>query len=226
MEQKDVSVKTEEEVEQKPQLSLFKRQIANVLSSIRLVGGIALFFFPGLNMAFLIVFFICCMTDLFDGPITRHYHTESLIGNMLDTFGDLVVYLSLAKAVILSKLVHLWTYIWIGVALTGQVAGACVAQHKWKKFYFVHAPLDKVMGAGLSLTPYALMLNFINNTVYLVILCVVITLAAIESLLVQVFSTKEMENVKSTRKVFADYRQMKRLKAAGAEDASVASEEE
>ena len=81
-----------------------KKHLANIISLSRVAGAIALFFFNEISTAFLIIYVLCGITDLIDGPIARKTNSTSPLGATLDTVGDVATYLALTKVLIIKKL--------------------------------------------------------------------------------------------------------------------------
>ena len=90
-----------------------KKHLANIVSSSRIVGAIALFFCNSISNVFLAIYILCGFTDLIDGPIARKTNSTSLLGATLDTVGDVATYLALTKILIMKKLVPGWILAWI-----------------------------------------------------------------------------------------------------------------
>ncbi len=196
-----------------PTPSFFIKELANILSTFRIIGAVVLFFFSSLSLPFLIIYFVCGMTDLFDGPITRRFHTQSSLGNVLDTIGDVLMYLALAKVILMEKLVALWVYIWMAIALIGHLASAFIAQRKFGTFYFLHSEISKLMGASVFLVPLFLApaIDLLSN-LYLGLMCVIVTMGAVECITIMLSSKELRPQINSFQKLYRAKKEEKRLK--------------
>jgi len=179
-----------------------KKQLANMVSSSRILAGIALFFFSEITAGFIAIYSYCGFTDFIDGPIARKTNSTSAIGGALDTVGDVVTYVALAKILIAQSLVPGWILIWFITAALGILSSALVAKKKHGKFILCHSLFGKIMGGCIFLLPFATLL--IGMTVYLTIFCCVASVAAGESILIQVFNKKGEENTVTLYKLLKE----------------------
>ena len=89
--------------------------MANLITSIRIICSIALFFCPVLSTSFYALYIVVGITDMIDGTVARKTNSVSEFGSKLDTVADFVF-----VAVCIIKLipvlnVETWMYIWIAV---------------------------------------------------------------------------------------------------------------
>ncbi len=211
--QEQVTNAAEMEQNVAPAPSFFIKELANILSTFRIIGAVILFFFSSLSLPFLIIYFICGMTDLFDGPITRRFHTQSSLGNVLDTIGDVLMYLALAKVILMERLVALWVYGWMAVALIGHLASAFIAQRKFGTFYFLHSEISKLMGASVFLVPLFLApgIDLLSN-IYLTVMCLIVTAGAVECITIMLSSEELKPEINSFQKLYRAKKEEKKLK--------------
>lgn len=69
-----------------------KKNAANLITSVRLIGAIVLIMFDIRSWAFLIIYAICGLSDALDGFVARKLHIESSLGKKLDSISDLLLY--------------------------------------------------------------------------------------------------------------------------------------
>lgn len=163
-----------------------KKHFANIISSSRIIGAVILFFFSEITGAFLTVYIYCGFSDLIDGPVARKIGSVSVTGARLDTVGDVLTYFALTKILIIKRIVPLWGLIWFGVTLIGFVVSAIVSKVRFNRFYFVHSLFGKILGVVIFLMPLA-----VNKypAQYIGLICSVATIAAVESIIIQLKST-------------------------------------
>ena len=65
-----------------------KKQIANIITSCRLLGSIGLLFCPVYSACFYGLYLFCGLTDMVDGKVARHFHMTSTLGQILDPIAD------------------------------------------------------------------------------------------------------------------------------------------
>lgn len=135
-----------------------RRNIANLITSVRLLGAFVLLFVPPLDIAFYIVYTLCGVSDGIDGTIARYMKSESTFGAKLDTVADLCFYLFMlirlmprlletvpplawyaAGSVVLLRIVD---YIYVGI--------------RYHRLAAMHTVLNKVSGAMVFLVPYVI----------------------------------------------------------------------
>ena len=87
------------------------KNVANILTSFRILGSILLLFFPVFSVPFYIIYLLCGFSDMIDGTIARKTNSTSEFGSKLDTAADLVF-----AAVSLIKFlpaIHIPGWVWI-----------------------------------------------------------------------------------------------------------------
>lgn len=179
-----------------------KKHIPNIISSLRIAAAASLFFFSSISTSFLSIYLFCGFTDFIDGNLARKLNVTSLLGAKLDTIGDVVTYFSLAKILIFKGAVPFWILIWLGVTLLGLLASAVIAKKKFGEFYFIHSLFGKILGASLFSLPF--LIRFFNEKIGLSIVCTVSSIAAIESIIVQLKSKTVHLDIKSLK----DYKKL------------------
>lgn len=160
-----------------------KKHLANIISLSRVAGAIALFFFNEISTAFLIIYVLCGITDLIDGPIARKTNSTSPLGATLDTVGDVATYLALTKVLIIKKLVAGWILAWILSAGVLFGVGALISKRRFGKLYLPHTYLGKIFGGVVFVLPLAM--QFMPGYVWMSVICSIATVHAIELLYVQ-----------------------------------------
>ena len=160
-----------------------KKQLANIVTSSRIMMGIALYFFSSVTGVFLTLYALCGFTDLIDGPIARKTNSSSELGAILDTAGDVITYVALAKILLVAHMVPVWVLIWFVTSALGIVVSGFVAKKRFGKFYIVHSLFGKIMGFFAFALPFAMYFNIIY--VCYCALCTSATISAVESNVIQ-----------------------------------------
>ena len=154
-----------------------KKQMANIVTCIRIVLSFTLLFLPALSPAFLFVYIAAGVSDMIDGAIARKIGVASEFGSKLDTIADIIL-----VAVCLIKLLPLmsapdWLYIWIGIIAAIKGANIVAGYIRNKALMSVHSLINKATGIMLFLFPLTLPLIDIKYSA--VAVCVVATVAAV-----------------------------------------------
>ncbi|MEE1342414.1 MAG: CDP-alcohol phosphatidyltransferase family protein [Lachnospiraceae bacterium] len=105
------------------------------------------------SVIFDVLYIYCGISDMVDGFIARKTHTESKIGEILDSIADLMfVVICLSKIL---PVLHISTWLWIWIFLIAiikciNLIWGYVCQHK---IVFLHTKANKVTGFLLFLLP-------------------------------------------------------------------------
>lgn len=166
-----------------------KKYIPNILSSVRIVTALILIAFSGLSAVFLVLFCVCGITDVLDGPIARATGTTSTFGAKLDTAGDILMFLAMGKALLIDRTVTYKTVLWFLIPLFGMFVSAVIAKLRFNNFFFIHTVFAKLFGAVCFFLPFvALMTNPSVTSVYLTVLWVIGCITAIDMIAIQIRS--------------------------------------
>ena len=145
-----------------------KKQIANIITSLRIVGSISMLFFSAFSVGFYVNYLFCGFTDMIDGLIARKTGTVSKFGAKLDSVADLVFVTCSCIKLVPTINLPIWIWVWgIFIAIVKIVK---VIQ---KKKLFSHTLLNKITGLLLFLFP--LTMDFINPIYFGVLLSVLAT---------------------------------------------------
>ena len=155
-----------------------KKQIANIITSCRILLSITLLFCPVFSIGFYSIYLLCGITDMVDGTIARKTNSVSEFGARLDTTSDFIFF-----AVTLIKLlsvIHIpkWIWVWIVVIAIIKIFNVILGFVYTKKLISLHTVMNKITGLLLFLIPLAL--QFIEIKYSLIAVCIVATISAIQ----------------------------------------------
>lgn len=155
-----------------------RKNIANIITGIRIAGSVLLAFLPVFSAAFCAVYLICGLSDMADGAAARKTDSSSSFGARLDTAADLLF----AAVSFVRLLPHIslpgWLWIWIAVIALIRAANAVWGFSLNKKPVSVHSVMNKITGLLLFLFP--LTLGFIEPECSAVILCSIAAASAVQ----------------------------------------------
>ena len=172
-----------------------KKQLANIITSSRILGAMVLFFFDSFSPAFLTVFILCALTDAIDGPIARKTNSTSMLGNILDTMGDFFTYIAMGRILIIQNIVSGALLAWLVIGFLFGVGVAGYAKHKFQKFYLTHTYLSKLMGLMLFALP--IVMQFTDGFVWMILIGAGLSLNLVEILIIQIISDEPIGNTKT-----------------------------
>ena len=152
--------------------------MANCITCVRIVCGIALLFCPVFSPAFYALYLIAGVSDMADGAVARKTGTVSAFGSKLDTAADFVL-----VAVCLIKLIPVmhvpaWLLIWIIVIAAVKAINLISGFVMRKELVVAHTVMNKVTGILLFALP--LTLKGIDLKYSGAIVCAAATFAAVQ----------------------------------------------
>lgn len=163
--------------------------VANGITTLRILGLIALFLIDRTSAAFMIVYTLTGVTDVLDGWIARKTGTAGKFGSALDSVADLLFYAVMLVVFFPVLWQSLSTVIWYFVAavLVIRVAAYATAAIKYHRFASLHTWLNKLTGAAIFLLPYAIVLSW--EGAYSWIVVAIAFAASLEELLMHLTRT-------------------------------------
>ncbi|MBR2590821.1 MAG: CDP-alcohol phosphatidyltransferase family protein [Clostridia bacterium] len=204
-----------------------KKHLANIISFSRIIAAATLYLFSTINWQFMLVYTYCGITDLIDGPIARKMNATSTLGSVLDTVGDIATYMALAKILLVQHFIPTWVVVWMISSGLINLAAGLLSLVKCKKFFIVHSLFGKILGGSVFAFPFMLKIleAFGMETtgaahVCMGAICVITTIAGIESFVVQTKITD------SNTKVITIYGFIKYLRAQKQEQAQTQEEKQ
>ncbi len=173
----------------------FIKHIANIITSLRLVFAVAIFFIKPFSVLFWIFYVLCGLTDIIDGPIARKTKGESDFGAKLDSVADLVFLVSIAFAVLKSTKISAWIYVMIAVLSSIRIISYIIGYVKYHTYSSLHTLMNKATGLLLFLFPILFALFGVNASA--IILGTVAFLSSLEELVITIRSKELNRNIKS-----------------------------
>ena len=155
-----------------------KKQMANILTGVRILGSMLLLFVPVFSGAFYSLYLLCGFTDMIDGTVARMTGSASRFGEKLDTVAD-IVFVAAALIKFLPHLpIPLWLWIWGGGIAVIRIGNILLGYVFRKEFAALHTVLNKVTGLLLFLLP--LTVPIVEFRVSSMTVCAAATVAAIQ----------------------------------------------
>ena len=136
--------------------AMIKRNLANLITLIRIFGAISLIFLEPLSLSFFIVYGVCGFSDCIDGLVARKLGISSALGAALDSFSDLLFYGVMAAKIFptLQRLLTPFQWIIIAVPTGLHLIAYIICMLKFGKFSAIHTYANKVLGALVYAYPF------------------------------------------------------------------------
>ena len=155
-----------------------KKQIANIITSCRILGSIGLLFCPVFSAGFYGLYIFCGLTDMVDGTIARKTGAVSEFGAKVDTVADfLFVIASFVKLVPVIR-IPVWIWVWAAVIAVVKLVNLVWGFMQMKQMPSLHTIANKATGLSLFLLP--LTMSFVDLRYTAPVVCLLATTAAIQ----------------------------------------------
>lgn len=154
------------------------KHLPNVISALRFLGAVCLLFSRVESCVFLVIYFVCGLSDMLDGYLARKLHCESKTGALLDSLADLAFVVCCCYKLIPFLVFPKWLWIWGGAIVAVKIINQISALVMYKKFLFPHTIANKVAGVllfvGVPLT------FFMGSIIPVIVTAVFATFAAVQ----------------------------------------------
>ncbi|MFZ2538633.1 MAG: CDP-alcohol phosphatidyltransferase family protein, partial [Oscillospiraceae bacterium] len=122
------------------------KSTANYISILRILLALTLALVKPLSIAFMVIYLVCGISDVFDGYIARKTDTVSRLGGKLDSIADLIMVavLMIVLFPIINPTVQIIT--WIVIVVIIRAMSMIVVFVKYKTFEILHTYGNKITG--------------------------------------------------------------------------------
>ena len=174
-----------------------KWNMADTITSARMVFSLFLLFIPPRFIGFFAVYTLAGLTDALDGWLARKTGTASEFGARLDSMADLLFYGVLLVRLFPVMRQALPVTIWYAVAviLIVRLAAYAVAAIRYHRFASLHTWLNKLTGGAVFLLPYMLALS--TGITYSWMVCALAFAASLEELGIHLYRKEYRTDRKS-----------------------------
>ena len=155
-----------------------KRQLANILTALRMACSAVMLFFPFPSAGFMLMYLACGLSDMADGFAARRLGTASASGAKLDTAADMVFAAAAAVKILPGLVLPKWLWVWILLIALVKLSSIAVGFLRCGRLVALHTKLNKSTGLMLFLLP--LTLGCIDAAHSIAVVCPVATLAAVQ----------------------------------------------
>ena len=198
--------------------AFIKRNLANALSASRIILGLSLFLCLNNKAAYLTIYAVAWITDIFDGKIARLTNSQSQLGTTLDDIGDMALVSILMVSIFFWLEDTTFLIVLLSIFFAIRIVNALITRFKYGKFCFSHTHAAKFLGVFVFFIPVVYFFAPLNAAIAMiwVVMCASY-LISIEETLIHIFSKEfnlKIRSVFLVKKFNADY---DRLKASEAE---------
>lgn len=174
-------------------MNFFKKNLANLITLIRIFGALVLILLKPFSLEFYIVYGICGISDAFDGLVARKLGISSSFGSALDSLSDLLFYGVMGAKFFPTLQEELTIFQWciIGVPTVLHFVAYIICALRFNKFSAIHTYANKVLGLIVYAYPFCF-IGMIPEiwTIYMYIGGVIALYSAIEINLIHIIAKK------------------------------------
>ncbi|MCO5252170.1 MAG: CDP-alcohol phosphatidyltransferase family protein [Candidatus Kapabacteria bacterium] len=166
--------------------------LPNSLSVTRIFLVLALIFLKPFSIEFLIVHFLCGITDVLDGYIARKFKVETKLGEKLDSMAD--IFWVVVLGVVLYPYIDVSNDVILCIAAIAilRLISIIIVLFKYQTLGILHTIGIKITAILLFLVPF-----FIQSDLLMFLICVFGSISAIEEFLIHLYSKNFNQNRKS-----------------------------
>ncbi len=171
------------------------KSIPNLITISRMAGTAVLLVLTPFSGLFLIIYFLCGVSDVLDGMIARKMNMVSKKGQILDSIAD--VFMSAVMLYLFIPRFHLplWGICWITVIAAIRLVSLCIGYIRYRQPAFLHTYANKATGIALFCFPFL----YIGLGLYTatVLVCFIASVSAVEELMINAVSKRLWRDIKS-----------------------------
>lgn len=171
------------------------KNLPNLITITRIIGTLALLVIKPFSIPFLILYFLCGITDIVDGVIARKFNLVSKKGQILDSIADCFMISVLLLIVVLNFKLPIWSQYWIALIAIIRLLSLMVGFMRYKQLAFLHTYSNKTTGFVLFCYPFLYIVLSFNLTTVLV--CAIASVSALEELIINLVSKRLSRDIKS-----------------------------
>jgi CDP-diacylglycerol--glycerol-3-phosphate 3-phosphatidyltransferase len=127
------------------------KHLPNILSSLRIVGSVALLVSNVSGILFGVLYIVCGISDIADGWLARKLDCATKTGALLDSLADICFVICCALRLIPILVFPIWLLIWAGVIVVIKIINQVSVLVMYGRYCFLHTLANKVTGVLLFL---------------------------------------------------------------------------
>ena len=122
------------------------KHLPNILSSLRIVGAVALLLCDVVETTFVTIYALCGISDIADGWLARKLKCVTRTGALLDSLADICFVACCAWKLLPILELPQWLWLWAGVIVTIKVVNQLSALMMYGRCCFPHTTANKWAG--------------------------------------------------------------------------------
>ena len=152
------------------------KHLPNILSSLRIVGAVALLLSNVPGILFWMLYIVCGISDIADGWLARKLKCVTKRGALLDSVADICFVACCAWKLLPILELPQWLWLWAGVIVAIKVVNQIFALVMYGCFQFPHTTANKITGFLLFISVPMVLWSIVP----IIIVAAIATFAAIQ----------------------------------------------
>ena len=122
------------------------KHLPNILSSLRIVGAVALLPSNVSSFPFWALYIVCGISDIVDGWLARKLKCVTRTGALLDSLADICFVVCLCPLLLPILELPQWLWLWAGVIVAIKIVNQISALVRYRRCCFPHTTANKATG--------------------------------------------------------------------------------
>ena len=122
------------------------KHLPNILSSLRMVGAVALLLYNGASSTFWVLYAVCGISDIADGWLARRLKCVTKTGALLDSLADFCFVVCCAWKLLPILELTQWLWFWAGIIVAIKIVNQFSALVMYGRCRFPHTLANKWAG--------------------------------------------------------------------------------
>ncbi len=169
------------------------KYLPNALTLLRIALCVPLLFLQPFSVWFFVLYTICGVSDMLDGFLARRLGCASPAGARLDSAADFIFAAVLLFRLLPAMNLPVWLFWWVAGIAFVKLSTLVVGSVRYRQAAFLHTYANKAAGLLLFCLPYGFPVWGIPAAS---VLCLFVTLAALEELFLCLTSSELNQDVK------------------------------
>jgi len=169
----------------------------NLITISRVIMAISLLFIEPMTAFFYVIYALCIVSDIADGPIARKTKTASNLGALFDSIADLI-FIAIVLIIFLPHPgfpLKLWMLYGVGLVIVTRLIAFAIGFKKYRTLTLLHTYSNKA--AGLIMACFPLYFELWDINVMFIIVFAAAYLSALEEFVITIRSKELNRNIKS-----------------------------
>ena len=122
------------------------KHLPNILSTLRMVGAVALLLYNGASSPFWVLYTVCGISDIADGWLARRLKCVTKTGALLDSLADFCFVICCAWKLLPILELPQWLWLWAGIIVAIKIVNQFSALVMYGHCCFPHTLANKWAG--------------------------------------------------------------------------------